>query len=135
MSGPVPVVPLAQRLGLGPGLRAWLPDMPAELRSEIEKGSPSFTELELPDPPVDVAVMIVSHCATLDCELRMLLPLMAPGSVIWVGWPEGQQDEGLDEAIVRRIAEPLHLADAEGCKLSGRWSGLKLMVPSGNPEN
>ncbi|MDV3256835.1 MAG: hypothetical protein LOX97_03440 [Sphingomonas sp.] len=135
MSGPVPDAPLAQRLGLGPGMRAWLPDMPAELRAEIERGAPSFTELELPDPPVDIAVMIVSHCATLDCELRMLLPLMAPGSLVWVGWSGGSPEGGLDEEIVRRIARPLHLADAEPCTLVGQWSGLKLIVPAGSPEN
>ena len=134
MSGPVPEVPFAQRLGLGPGMRAWLPEMPAELRAEIEQGASSFTELELPEPPVDVAVMIVSHCATLDCELRMLLPLMAPGSVIWVGWRKDQPGEGLDEEIVRRIARPLHFSDADSCTLAGPWSGLKLTVPAASLE-
>ena len=80
--------PIAQKLGLKPGMRAWFLGMPDSVRAEIERDAPPVEKLDSPEPPVDLAHIFVTSCAALDCELRMLLPLIARDGTIWVSWPQ-----------------------------------------------
>lgn len=123
---------LAQKLGLGPGVRAWFLNVPAAIGSELERAAPSFHRLEQPEPPVQVAVLFVNHCAALDCELRMLLPLIADDATIWISWPtpEPGLSTGLDADVVRELARPLHLVAAEVGPIGDGWEGLGLTLAS-----
>jgi hypothetical protein len=58
-------------------MRAWFLGMPDSVRAEIAKDAPPFDQLDSPEPPLDLAHIFVTSCAALDCELRMLLPLIA----------------------------------------------------------
>lgn len=129
-----PGMPLAQRLGLAPGTRAWFLNMPEALRAAIDRYAPPFELLAEPEPPVDLAHVFVSHCAALDCELRMLLPLLAQDGMIWVSWPSNASGATTDisEEVIRKLAHPLHLVDLETCRLDENWSGMKLAV-AGDP--
>ena len=72
--------PLAQKLGLKPGMRTWFQGMPDSVRAEIDRDTPPIELLDQPDPPVDLAHIFLTSCAALDCELRCfsrLLPAMA----------------------------------------------------------
>ena len=69
--------PLAKKLGLKPGMRAWFLGMPDHVRAKFERDAPPYERLDTPEPPVDLAHIFVTSCAALDCELRMLLPLIA----------------------------------------------------------
>lgn len=118
--------PLAKKLGLKPGLRAWAQDMPASVRDEIGE----FDWLDRPEPPLDLAHIFVTGCATLDCELRMLLPLIVQSGMIWVSWPKKASKVPTDvtEDVVRALALPLHLVDVKVCAVDDIWSGLKLVI-------
>jgi hypothetical protein len=122
--------PLAQKLGLKPGMRAWFLDMPDSVRAEIERGAPQIEQLEAPEPPVDLAHIFVTSFAALDCELRMLLPLIARDGTIWVSWPKKASKVPTDitEDVIREIALPLHLVDVKVCAVDDIWSGLKLVI-------
>ena len=122
--------PLAKKLGLKPGMRAWFQDMPDHVRAEIERDAPSFEQLQSPEPPVDLAHIFVRHCAALDCGLRMLLPLIARDGMIWVSWPKKASKVPTDitEDVIREIALPLHLVDVKVCAVDEVWSGLKLVI-------
>jgi len=122
--------PLAQKLGLKPGMRAWCLDMPDSVRAEIERGAPQIEQLEAPEPPVDLAHIFVTSFAALDCELRMLLPLIARDGTIWVSWPKKASKVPTDitEDVIREIALPLHLVDVKVCAVDDIWSGLKLVI-------
>jgi hypothetical protein len=122
--------PLAQKLGLKPGMRAWFLDMPDSVRAEIERGAPQIERLEAPEPPVDLAHIFVTSFAALDCELRMLLPLIARDGTIWVSWPKKASKVPTDitEDVIREIALPLHLVDVKVCAVDDIWSGLKLVI-------
>jgi hypothetical protein len=122
--------PLARKFGLKPGMRCWSLDMPDSVRAEIERGAPQIERLEAPEPPVDLAHIFVTSFAALDCELRMLLPLIARDGTIWVSWPKKASKVPTDitEDVIREIALPLHLVDVKVCAVDDIWSGLKLVI-------
>ena len=125
-SGP----PLAPTLGLKPGMRAWFLGVPDSVREEIDRDVPDIGRLELPEPPLGFAHIFVTSCAALDCELRMLLPLIARDGMIWVSWPKKASKVPTDitEDMIREIALPLHLVDVKVCAVDEVWSGLKLVI-------
>ena len=122
--------PLAQKLGLKSGMRAWFLGMPDDVRAEIERDAPPFERLDSPEPPVELAHIFVTRCAVLDCELRMLLPLIARDGVIWVSWPKkaSKMATDINEDVIRAVALPLHLVDVKVCAIDDTWSGLKLVI-------
>lgn len=122
--------PLAQKLGLKPGMRTWFQGMPDSVRAEIDRDTPPIELLDQPDPPVDLAHIFLTSCAALDCELRMLLPLIARDGIIWVSWPNNASKVPTDitEDVIRAVALPLHLVDVKVCAVDDTWSGLKLVI-------
>lgn len=122
--------PLAQKLGLKPGMRAWFQNVPDSVRAEIDRDAPPLELLDLPEPPVQFAHIFVRDCALLDCELRMLLPLLDPAGMIWVSWPKKASKVPTDitEDVIRAVALPLHLVDVKVCAVDESWSGLKLVI-------
>lgn len=122
--------PLAQKLGIKPGLRCWFLGMPDDIRAEMERDAPALQRLASPEPPVDLAHIFVTSCAALDCELRMLLPLIARDGMIWVSWPKKASKVATDitEDVIRAVALPLHLVDVKVCAVDDIWSGLKLVI-------
>ena len=122
--------PLAQKLGLRPNMRTWFQGMPDSVRDEISRDAPTIDLLEQPDPPVDLAHIFITSCAALDCELRMLLPLIARDGTIWVSWPKksARVPTDITEDVIRAVAHPLHLVDLKVCAVDETWSGLKLVI-------
>mgnify|MGYP003576063707 CR=1 FL=1 len=122
--------PLAQKLGLKPGMRAWSQNVPDSVQAEIDRHAQPVERLELPEPPVEFAHIFVTSCAVLDCELRMLLPLLDPAGMIWVSWPKKASKVPTDitEDVIRELALPLHLVDVKVCAVDDTWSGLKLVI-------
>ena len=122
--------PLAKKLGLKPAMRAWFQNVPDSVRADIDRDAPPLERLGLPDPPVEFAHIFVTSCAVLDCELRMLLPLLEPTGMIWVSWPKKASKVATDitEDVIRAVALPLHLVDVKVCAVDDIWSGLKLVI-------
>ena len=122
--------PLAKKLGLKPGMRAWFQNVPDSVRAEIDRDAPPIERLDLPEPPLEYAHIFVTSFAVLDCELRMLLPLLDPTGMIWVSWPKKTAKVATDitEDVIRAIALPLHLVDIKVCAIDETWSGLKLVI-------
>ena len=122
--------PLAKKLGLKPGMRAWWLGVPDSVIAEIEREAPPVERLDSPEPPVDFAHIFVTSVAALDCELRMLLPLIARDGTIWVSWPKkaSRVPTDITEDVIREIALPLHLVDVKVCAVDETWSGLKLVI-------
>ena len=119
--------PLAKKLGFKDGQRAWFSAMPDSVRAVIDT---AIAQLDSPEPPVEAAHLFVTHCATLDCQLRMLLPLVDRDGMIWVSWPKraSKQPTDINENVIRAIALPLGLVDVKVCAVDETWSGLKLVI-------
>lgn len=126
--------PLAQKLSLKPGLRTWWCGMPDSVRAEIEAEAPALALLDSPEPPIEAAHMFVTRRSVLDCQLRLLLPLLSPAGFIWVSWPKkaAKVETDITEDTIREVALPLGLVDVKVCAVDATWSGLKLMIRKEN---
>ena len=122
--------PLAAKLSLKAGQRAWFCNMPDSVRAEIMAEAPPLDLLEAPEPPIDTVHLFVTERAMLDCELRLLLPLLARDGQIWVSWPKKASRVVTDitEDTIRDVAIPLGLVDVKVCAVDATWSGLKLVI-------
>ena len=126
--------PLAQKLSLRDGLRTWWCGMPDSVRAEIEREGFELTLLDAPEPPIEAAHIFVTERAVLECELRLLLPLLAPAGFVWVSWPKkaSKVATNITEDVIREVALPLGLVDVKVCAVDGTWSGLKLVIRKSN---
>ena len=126
--------PLARKLSLKDGLRAWWCGMPDSVRSEIDRDGPVLTLLDEPEPPIEAAHVFVTERAMLERELRLLLPLLARDGFVWVSWPKKAAKVATDitEDTIREVALPLGLVDVKVCAIDATWSGLKLVIRKSN---
>lgn len=121
--------PLARKLSLKPGLRAWFDDMPASVRAEI--GEVELDVLAAPTAPIDAAHIFVTSREVMAGKLAALRPLLAPAGFIWVSWPKKASKVPTDitEDGIREVIVPdSDLVDVKVCAVDGTWSGLKLMI-------
>jgi hypothetical protein len=122
--------PLAAKLGLKAGQRAWRSGMPASVAGEIEAEVPGLLFLSRPEAGLDVAHIFTTSRAELDAEVARLRPLLAPAGMIWVSWPKKASKVATDitEDTIREVASPHGLVDVKVCAVDATWSGLKLVV-------
>ena len=122
--------PLAQKLSLKDGLRTWWCGMPDTVRAEIESDGPALNLLDAPEPPIEAAHIFVNQRAVLECELRLLLPLLERSGFIWISWPKkaAKVPTDITEDVIREVALPLGLVDVKVCAIDATWSGLKLVI-------
>jgi hypothetical protein len=121
---------LAQKLSLKDGLRTWWCGMPDSVRAEIERDGRALELLDTPEPPIEAAHMFVTRRAVLECQLRLLLPLLERSGFIWVSWPKKASKVATDitEDVIREVAIPLGLVDVKVCAIDATWSALKLVI-------
>ncbi len=122
--------PLANKLSLKDGMRAWWEGMPASVHEEIEKSGVALRLLEGPEAPVEAAHIFVTERSALEEAIERLLPLLAPSGFLWVSWPKKASKVPTDitEDTIRDVALPLGLVDVKVCAVDAIWSGLKLMI-------
>lgn len=122
--------PLARKLSLKDGLRTWFDHMPDAVRAAIDSEGLALDLLATPEPPIEAAHIFVCRRAMLDCELRLLLPLLDRSGFIWVSWPKkaARVDTDITEDVIREVALPLGLVDVKVCAVDAVWSGLKLVI-------
>lgn len=120
--------PLARKLGLKPGQRAWFESMPESVAEEI--GETGILPLSSPERPIEAAHIFVTERAVLADRLAALMPLLAPSGFLWVSWPKKASKVPTDitEDVIREICLPMQLVDVKVCAVDAIWSGLKLMI-------
>ena len=120
--------PLARKLSLKPGMRAWRWGMPASVAVEIAEGGVEL--LDTPAAPLDCAHIFVIERAELERQLAMLKPLLASGGFVWVSWPKraSRVPTDITEDTIRAVCLPMGLVDVKVCAIDAVWSGLKLMA-------
>jgi hypothetical protein len=122
--------PLARKLSLKDGQRAWFEAMPESVRAEIDEGGLALNLLEAPVGPIDAAHVFVTERAALEDAIHRLLPLLAPAGQLWVSWPKkaSRVPTDITEDVVRDVALPTGLVDVKVCAVDSVWSGLKLVI-------
>ena len=123
--------PLAKKLSLKPGLRAWFADMPQSVRDEIDPQALGLMLLDAPEPGLDAAHIFVTERAAMARQIAALRPVLAPTGFIWVSWPKkaAKVPTDITEDIIRAVILPeTDLVDVKVCAVDAVWSGLKLMI-------
>ena len=123
--------PLARKLSLKDGMRAWWDAMPGSVRDEIGREGLALELLERPEAPIDVAHIFVTVRADMEARLAALRPLLAPSGFIWVSWPKKASKVPTDiteDGIREAILPDSDLVDVKVCAVDTVWSGLKLMI-------
>lgn len=121
--------PLAKKLSLKPGLRAWFDAMPESVAVEI--GDQGLEMLSEPVAPIDAAHIFVTEREGMEAKLTHLRPLLSPAGFIWVSWPKKASKVPTDitEDTIRAVILPsTDLVDVKVCAVDEIWSGLKLMI-------
>jgi hypothetical protein len=121
--------PLAKKLGLKPGLRAWWDGVPEKVAAEI--GETGITLLSSPEAPIDAAHIFVTSYADMEAKLAALRPLLAQNGFIWVSWPKRASKVPTDiteDRIRDAILPSTDLVDLKVCAVDATWSGLKLVI-------
>ncbi len=122
--------PLAGKLGLKAGMRAWFRDMPDSVRAEIAPHAIGLSEQAAPSAGIDAAHIFVTRREDLAREVAALRDLLAPTGFLWVSWPKkaAKTDTDITENVIREVALPTGLVDVKVCAVDEKWSGLKLMI-------
>lgn len=122
--------PLAAKLGLKPGQRAYAHGLPASVAAEIDRAEPGYAFAGAATDGLDVAWIFTASRAELESKLAHVRPLLAPAGMIWVSWPKKASKVPTDitEDTIREIAFPHGLVDVKVCAVDDTWSGLKLVV-------
>lgn len=108
--------PLAKKLSLKPGLRAWWDSMPDSVAAEI--GESGVIRLAAPEAPIDAAHIFVTDRATMTAKLTYLRPLLAPAGFLWVSWPKkaSKVPTDISEDAIRAVILPsTDLVDVKVC--------------------
>jgi hypothetical protein len=122
--------PLAKKLSLKAGQRAWFADMPPHVRAEIAPEEIGLVLLAAPEAPIDAAHVFVTERGRLEEAVARLLPMLAPTGFLWVSWPKkaSRVPTDITEDVIREVALPMGLVDVKVCAVDDIWSGLKLMI-------
>jgi hypothetical protein len=122
--------PLAKKLSLKNGMRAWRDGMPDSVAGEIAAEGLELHVLNGAEAPIDAAHIFVTERTDLEAQLRQLLPLLERAGMIWVSWPKRTSKIPTDitEDVIREVALPMHLVDVKVCSVDDIWSGLKLVI-------
>ena len=122
--------PLAKKLGLKPGMRAWFLDMPDSVRAEIGCDTLGLSEQTAPSAGIEAAHIFVTRREALVHHIEALRQLLAPAGFVWVSWPKkaAKTDTDITEDVIREVALPIGLVDIKVCAVDEKWSGLKLVI-------
>ena len=104
--------------------------MPDSVRAEIESDGPALNCSTRPNRRSKPRTSSCTERAVLECELRLLLPLLERSGFIWVSWPKkaAKVPTDITEDVIREVALPLGLVDVKVCAVDEIWSGLKLVI-------
>jgi hypothetical protein len=136
------VLTLAAKLGLPAGARETALGAPRDVLEALHLESPDVVVEYKPLAGVyklRPSAFLWCFCS-LESELKRALPalrrVLEDEGMLWISWPRKSSWKrlGIDPALaiteemVRSLAVPLGLVDAQACTVDDVWSGLKLVV-------
>jgi len=122
--------PLAEKLGIKPGMQIAALGAPANYRALIAPLPPGVTVARAPRRGAAFIHLFVKSRVELAEQLVMYRRTMAQDGMVWVSWPKKAAKVATDvtEDVVRDLALPLGLVDVKVCAVDETWSGLKLVI-------
>jgi hypothetical protein len=120
--------PLPKKLGIKPGFRVFLANMPADVGAELRSALSECTVLKDLDA-VEFAMLFTKSRADLEKKFSLAAQKLTPAGMLWVSWPKKSSGvaSDLDENVVREIGLATGLVDVKVCAVTEVWSGLKFV--------
>jgi len=121
--------PLPKKLGIKPGFRVSLFDMPADVRDELTE---AFAHCKIVVGSfiggIDFIMWFAKSKEDLE-DFDFISSWLAPAGMLWVSWPKKTSgvSTDLNENIVREIGLAAGLVDVKVCAVTDVWSGLKFV--------
>lgn len=122
--------PLAQKLGIKPGMIVLTIDPPENYRRLLEPIPSGVNFARRPTGSTKFVHFFAVRRSELAKELSILRRKIAEDAAVWVSWPKKSSGVATDitEDVIRAVALPLGFVDIKVCAVDETWSGLKLMI-------
>jgi len=122
--------PLANKLGLKPGMAIHVTDEPEGYRDWLAPCPAGVRFLPRLSAQAQLVHLFADERRELEAALRRCREQLAPDAAVWVSWPKKASKRATDitEDVIREVALPMGYVDIKVCAVSEVWSGLKLVV-------
>jgi hypothetical protein len=122
--------PLAQKLGIKPGMKVAALAAPAGYRKLLAPLPEKVSFTGKASAGSGFVHLFVSERRILEKELKRLRALLDDAGVLWISWPKKSSGVTTDitEDVIRDVCLPLGFVDIKVCAVDETWSGLKLMI-------
>lgn len=122
--------PLPKKLGIKPGFKVALPDVPPEVRAELNAALNDCEEGSAGRTPLDFVLLPSTSQSDLKKKFSQWCKRLSPAGMLWVSWPKKTSGVAtdLDENKVREIGLAAGLVDVKVCAVNDVWSGLKFVI-------
>jgi hypothetical protein len=126
--------PLPKKLGIKPGFRVALLNMPADVRAELRESLATCHIVKDGDGTLDFIFVSSTSKSDLTPRLRQAAKALAPAGMLWIAWPKKTSGviTDLTGNVVREIGLKAGLVDVKVCAVTDVWSGLKFVIPVKN---
>jgi hypothetical protein len=127
-------IPLATKLGIKPGIKAFFHSPPKSVLAELK---PALADVELTrslSPKLDFILGFVRSKSKLTKDLPVWKKHLSRSGCLWIAWPKKTSGlaSTLSDTIVRDIGLKESLVDIKVCAIDEQWSGLKFVYRKGN---
>ncbi|MBI4317179.1 MAG: DUF3052 family protein [Chloroflexi bacterium] len=122
--------PLAEKLGIKPGLKVLVVNMPGNYLTLLGPATAGLPIHYDGEGPFDLIHVFAPDKAWLVDRMISLEQRMAEPGALWMSWPKrssGIQTD-LTENVVRELALSAGLVDTKVCAVDETWSALKLVI-------
>lgn len=115
--------PLAEKLGLKPGMRLFVDGGPDDLDLD---GHPRLSRLP---KDADCILFFTTERARLERRFSTLIERTVTNGMIWICWPKraSKVPTNLDENVVRGLGLGAGMVDVKVAAVDEVWSGLKFV--------
>ena len=122
--------PLPKKLGIKPGFKVALPDLPPEVKSELKTALTECQDASSVKTALDFVLLPSKSQSDLKKKFPHWSKRLAAAGMLWVSWPKKSSGlaTDLDENKVREIGLAAGLVDVKVCAINAVWSGLKFVI-------
>ncbi len=121
--------PLAQKLGIKPGMRLIILNAPDDYASTLGELPEGIEMTQTFEGQFDFIQFFTTEKAVLENRFDELKRILQPDGMLWISWPKkaARMQTDLTDNMVRDIGLAKGLVDVKVCAVDERWSGLKFV--------
>lgn len=120
--------PLAEKLGLKPGMSAAILNAPDDYAAILNTDVPYSENTDSHNLHFVQIFCLEKEC--LSQILQDLIKTIDRNGMVWVSWPKksSKVPTDIDENVIREVCLPMGWVDVKVCAVTEIWSGLKLVI-------